>query len=107
MTSVIRGANFAYEPVMLRAASAAPVRVTVDNRRQAGAEGGFVPHAFTIDDPGWPAWRHALFGHAVHIEAPADGLTSGEFRLPPSTYQFYCAVYDHRQAGMVGTLVVD
>jgi plastocyanin len=105
--SVIRDANFAYEPAMLEVAHTDVVRVTFDNRRAAGAAGGFAPHTFTIDDPNRPSWWPSLFGHAVNIAVPADSVTGGKFRLPPGRYQFYCTVYDHRQSGMVGTLVID
>ena len=51
-------------------------------------------HSFTID--------HA----AVSVDVPVGGARRVGFTLPPGSYQFYCRVPGHRQAGMVGTLEV-
>ena len=51
-------------------------------------------HSFTIDQP------------AVNIDVPVGGARRVSFTAPPGSYQFYCRVPGHRQAGMVGTLRV-
>jgi nitrite reductase (NO-forming) len=51
-------------------------------------------HSFTIDRP------------AVNVDVPVGGARQLTVTLPPGTYQFYCRVPGHRQAGMVGTLRV-
>ena len=51
-------------------------------------------HSFTIDQP------------AVNVDVPVGGTRRVSFNVPPGSYQFYCRVPGHRQAGMVGTLRV-
>jgi plastocyanin len=51
-------------------------------------------HSFTIDQP------------AVNIDVPVGGTRRVSFTVPPGSYQFYCRVPGHRQAGMVGTLTI-
>jgi len=56
---------------------------------------GFVVHNLTVD--------------ALEIQAVAPRGGVAEVTLtdpPPGTYEFYCSVSGHREAGMAGTLVV-
>lgn len=55
------------------------------------------PHSFDID---------AL---DVHVSMPSGKEALALFMAPaaPGTYEFYCGVPGHREAGMVGTLVVE
>lgn len=51
-------------------------------------------HTFTIDRPG------------VNVDVPVGGVRRASFTIPPGTYEFYCRIPGHKQAGMVGTLIV-
>lgn len=52
-------------------------------------------HAFEIDE------------FNVHVLLPGSETANLTFTpTEPGTYTFYCGVYGHREAGMVGTLVV-
>lgn len=43
----------------------------------------------------------------VHVAAPIDGRSSVEFTpSTPGEFEFFCTVAGHKEAGMVGTLVV-
>jgi uncharacterized cupredoxin-like copper-binding protein len=43
----------------------------------------------------------------VHVAAPIGGRSSVEFTpSTPGEYEYFCAVAGHKEAGMVGTLVV-
>jgi plastocyanin len=42
----------------------------------------------------------------LNVSVPVRGTRRGQFRAPPGTYEFICAVPGHEQAGMDGTLVV-
>jgi uncharacterized cupredoxin-like copper-binding protein len=54
------------------------------------------PHSFDVD---------AL---DVHVAMPSGQSAMALFMAPaPGTYEFYCGVPGHREAGMVGTLVVE
>jgi len=105
--SVIRRAEFAYEPIVLVTAADVPVRLTFDNHVDGPMSGGGVPHTFTID--AWPrvGWLTRILGHTVDIPVRANDEADGEFQLPPGSYEFYCTVFSHREAGMVGTLTVE
>lgn len=56
---------------------------------------GRIPHNLTVDELG------------IQVVAPAgrtgEALLSD---LAPGTYDFYCSISGHREAGMVGTLTV-
>jgi uncharacterized cupredoxin-like copper-binding protein len=80
-----------FEPATLTVRANAPVTLTLDN------SGAALIHDFVIDNAG---------GGSVKIEAQPHSRASGEFTLPAGTYQFYCAQPGHREAGMVGTLIV-
>jgi uncharacterized cupredoxin-like copper-binding protein len=56
---------------------------------------GALEHAFKIDDP--------LVESKI---VPGGGTDSLVVNLPAGTYEFYCPVPGHKEAGMVGTLTV-
>jgi plastocyanin len=57
-----------------------------------------VPHDVRIEDEG---------GKDIGgTEVTSEGSDSGEVKLKPGTYTFFCSVPGHRQAGMEGTLTV-
>jgi plastocyanin len=55
-----------------------------------------IPHNIAVDRP----------EHEVGDTVRRGGSSHIALDFPPGTYQYYCAVPGHRQAGMVGTLVV-
>jgi plastocyanin len=57
--------------------------------------------------------NHDLFWHTftidrlhVDVGVPVGGARHTRFTAPPGTYEYYCRVPGHRQAGMKGTLIV-
>jgi plastocyanin len=78
--------NTAFHPATLTSPSG---QVTVDLTNR-----DLFWHSFTIDRP------------AVNVDVPVGGARRVTFTVPPGTYQFYCRVPGHRQAGMIGTLRV-
>jgi plastocyanin len=78
--------NTAFHPATLTAPSGG-VTVYLTNR-------DLFWHSFTIDRA------------AVNVDVPVGGARRVAFTVPPGSYQFYCRVPGHRQAGMVGTLRV-
>jgi nitrite reductase (NO-forming) len=88
----VKGTNtLQFEPAQLTAKANAPIRVTLDDT------GSALVHDFVIDNVG---------GQKVQIKAQPSAKASGQFTAQPGTYQFYCSEPGHREAGMVGTLVV-
>lgn len=77
-----------FEPERVEASSGA-LNITVRN------DGG-VFHDFTIDE----------LDLMIDVEA-GDSVTAGLPDVEPGTYDFYCSVPGHAQAGMTGTLVID
>ncbi len=56
---------------------------------------GAAEHDFSIDELN------------VQVNMPAGTTQTVEVDLPAGTYQFYCNIPGHKDAGMVGTLVVE
>jgi nitrite reductase (NO-forming) len=56
---------------------------------------GAAPHDFSIDELD------------IHVAMPPGETQTIEAEIPAGTYEFYCNVPGHKDAGMVGTLVVE
>jgi plastocyanin len=90
-TSTVGMTEFAFEPANLRVS---PGRVTFTLRND-----GQFPHNLHIE------------GNGVSLDVKTDGPVAGgesftgAVTLPPGTYQTWCPVDQHRERGMVGTLV--
>jgi plastocyanin len=104
--------DFAYSPAAITIPAGQPVVLTIQN-------GGLVEHDFVIEtidaktvllqDSGSEA--HQAHGEAssfdVHASAQVGDTTIVELTVSePGTYQFFCSVEDHKNAGMIGELIV-
>jgi len=56
---------------------------------------GAAPHNFSIDELG------------IDIDLPPGSTEETVINAPPGTYEYYCNVPGHKEAGMVGTLIVE
>jgi uncharacterized cupredoxin-like copper-binding protein len=82
-------AHYRFDQAELRARVGETVALQLENS-DAGA------HSFDIDE------------FNVHVPMPAGTPALALFRpSKPGTYKFYCSVPGHRDAGMVGTLIVE
>jgi uncharacterized cupredoxin-like copper-binding protein len=82
-----------FNPDSISADAGSTVTINLENA-------GSMLHDFTIDDLG---------GERVHVELAAGESDSFTLNIPDEagTYDFYCSVPGHRQAGMEGTLEVN
>lgn len=85
----VRAGDLWFKPERIEASNGAPLNITVRND-------GDVFHDFTIDE----------LDLMIDVEA-GDTVTAGLPDVEPGTYDFYCSVPGHAQAGMTGTLVID
>lgn len=85
----VRAGDLWFKPERIEASNGAALNNTVRND-------GAVFHDFTIDE----------LDLMIDVEA-GDTVTAGLSDVKPGTYDFYCSVPGHAQAGMTGTLVVD
>ncbi|MBI2323762.1 MAG: cupredoxin domain-containing protein [Chloroflexi bacterium] len=80
--------EFKYAPGDLQVKAGQPVKLTVKNA-------GTVEHDFTIDAAGLKV--HVNAGQSAERQIKA---------LEPGTYEIYCSIAGHKEAGMKGKLVV-
>lgn len=85
----VRAGDLWFKPGRIEASNGAPLNITVRNDGKAF-------HDFTIDE----------LDLMIDVEA-GDTVTAGLPDVEPGTYDFYCSVPGHAQAGMTGTLVID
>jgi uncharacterized cupredoxin-like copper-binding protein len=104
--------DFAYSVPALTIPAGQPVVITLENT-------GVVEHDFVIEkiealvetrqDSG-SEMHHAdgeAFHFDVHASAQAGETTVLELTVSePGTYQFFCSVEGHKEAGMIGELIV-
>ncbi len=77
-----------FEPVELTIPADTDVTISLPNE-------GAAPHNFAIDEL------------EIDIDQAPGALESVVINAPAGTYEYYCNVPGHREAGMVGTLIVE
>lgn len=104
--------DIAYDSPALTATRGETVRIELENR-------GAITHDFTIDGiavddvhtsggSSSEEHEHAASEHDIHFAL--DAGDSGHLDFAPSeagTYEYFCTVAGHREAGMRGTLTVE
>lgn len=85
--------NYSYTPNVINTKPGDTVNVTLVNVKGE--------HDFIIEE---------LDVHTDHVDNPGD-ILEVTFTIPedqePGSYEFYCAVANHRQLGMVGELIIE
>lgn len=87
-TIEVAALDFRFQPSELRVKSGQNVNIALANR-------GAIIHDITI-----PALRFSL------VAQPGQRVIAGLAAARPGTYEFYCSVPGHREAGQVGRLIV-
>ena len=104
--------DFAFGPSSVTIPAGQPVKITLENK-------GLVEHDFVIEkiDASMESMQdngsemHHMEGGAseaaVHAAVQAGGTSTLEITVAkPGTYQFFCSVPGHKEAGMIGELIV-
>jgi len=108
----VEAADFTYEPMSITVPAGQPVILTLTNI-------GKVEHDFVIDkinvanvetsDSG-PAEHHQMGGmpdYDLHFFAKAGETAVLQFTaLEPGKYEIFCSIQGHKEAGMIGELIV-
>jgi uncharacterized cupredoxin-like copper-binding protein len=108
----VEATDFAYNPASITVPVGQPVTLTLKNT-------GKVEHDFVVDkinvtdveasDSG-PAMHHQMGGTAeydLHFFARAGDTETLQFTaLESGTYEIYCTIEGHKEAGMIGKLIV-
>ena len=84
----VGGTEFAFDPDTIEVSAGVEATVTLTNK-------GTVEHDITVDALG------------VKIYATPGQTVSGTVTAAAGTYEFYCSIPGHKQAGMVGTLTAN
>jgi uncharacterized cupredoxin-like copper-binding protein len=80
-----------FEPATITVKKGTPVRVTLTNSSA-------LEHDWVVDN---------LDGKKIQMHAAPKATATVEFTpTAPGTYEFYCSIPGHREAGMKGTLTV-
>jgi uncharacterized cupredoxin-like copper-binding protein len=104
--------DIVYDANRLEVVAGQPVKLALKND-------GVLEHDFSITEiphTGEAEAHEEVAGHdmsgmsvdpEVHVAAPAGGSNSIEFTpSEPGEYEYWCTVSGHKEAGMVGTLIV-
>jgi uncharacterized cupredoxin-like copper-binding protein len=108
----VEATDFTYDPVSITVPAGQPVTLMLKNM-------GKVEHDFVIDkinvtdveaSDSSPAEHHQMGGmpeYDLHFFAKAGETASLQFTaLEPGKYEIFCSIEGHKEAGMIGELIV-
>lgn len=105
----VKAVDMSFGPKELTVKKGQPVRIVFNNQ-------DIQLHDFSIDKipakggEGHDGGGHDMGGKKPDVHTSADAGKTGEVEFTPTQagkYQFYCTVAGHKDAGMVGTLIVE
>jgi|SRR5579859_1063795 len=116
-TITVEAQGMHYQPAQLEVTAGQPVEITFNNRDSVDHDFSVMEFPLVNGTPvaaGSPVPGHDMGGMsgmgdvpALHMAAAMGTTSTLEFTASkPGPYQFYCTVPGHKEAGMVGTLVV-
>jgi uncharacterized cupredoxin-like copper-binding protein len=108
----VEAADFAYSPASITVPVGQPVTLTMDNK--GAVEHDFVVEKISVTDVKasntGPAMHHQMGempDYDLHFFAPAgDQAVLNFMALEPGTYEIFCSIEGHKEAGMKGKLIV-
>lgn len=106
----VEAVDLAFRPVTVEVVAGRPVRLTLQNN-------GALEHDFSVLDIEVDGVQEEAGGHGgghmmtvepkLHVAAAAGTAGTVEFTaLRPGSYEFFCSVAGHKEAGMTGRLIV-
>lgn len=109
---IVEATDFAYSPLSITVPAGQPVTLTLKNA-------GKVEHDFVVENiqltdvhasNSEPAEHHQM-GHRpeydLHFFAKAGETAFLQFTaMEPGTYEIFCSIEGHKEAGMIGKLIV-
>lgn len=110
--------DIAYDTNRFETVAGQPIRLTI--RNEGALEHDFsimeMPHSGEVMAIGMQMGEEGMGEHDmsnmaempdIHVSAPQNMANTIEFTpSAPGNYEFYCTVSGHKEAGMIGTLVV-
>ena len=108
----VEATDFAYSPLSIIVPAGQPVTLTLKNAGKV--EHDFVVEKIRLTDVlasnSEPAEHHQM-GHEsdydLHFFAKAGETASLQFTaIEPGTYEIFCSIEGHKEAGMIGKLIV-
>ena len=107
----VEATDFAYKPASISVPSGQPITLTLKNI--GAVEHDFVVDKITVSDveasESGPAEHHQMKQpeYDLHFFAKAGESAVLRFTpLQPGTYEIFCSIAGHKEAGMIGELIV-
>jgi uncharacterized cupredoxin-like copper-binding protein len=108
----VEATDFAYSPASITIPAGQPVTLTLNN--MGAVEHDFVVEKINVTDVKasntGPAMHHQMGempDYDLHFFAPAEDKAVLNFTaLEPGTYEIFCSIEGHKEAGMIGKLIV-
>ena len=107
----LEAADFTYEPMSITVPAGQPITLMLKNT-------GKVEHDFVVNNidvtnveasESGPAQHHQMDQHEydLHFFAKAGETATLQFTaIQPGTYEIFCSIEGHKEAGMIGELIV-
>ena len=110
----IEAKDIAYGTATVEVVAGQPVRLTLKDTGTLDHDLSIMEIPLVINAEAQPMAGHDMSGMGgtdaepqLHVAAMAGGSNTIEFTpTKPGTYEFFCAVAGHKEAGMVGKLLV-
>ena len=107
----VKAFDIGYDTQTITIKAGEPVRLVFEN--DGVLEHDFVIETITLQEKTEHSSGHSTHGEEsmdadFHVSVAPDGSSYIDFTvLEPGTYEFFCSVEGHKEAGMTGTLIVE
>jgi plastocyanin len=105
----VRAESIKFEPAQIEVSAGRPVELTLQNEDTLEHDFSVmeIPLAGEAEEHEEDVHDMGAIDPELHVAAAAQSTNSVEFTpAAPGRYEYFCTVVGHKEAGMVGTLVV-